>query len=416
MARTPETPLKNERQVREACFPQGSDAKKAKRTVGRGLFLLLMPTGAKYWRFRYRMDGKAKELALGQPWPDTSLVEARALADELRTQVAKGIDPAEVRKQDVINRHEAAAHTFREAADAWFEFRSAAWARRTSEQVREYLDKDLLPKLGRRPLASITTNELAMFTRKLANRGAPDVAKKARQWIGSIYSYARGSGWTTADPVRDLGSVTLPSQGATNYPHLAIADLPDFLRKLDACSGSPMVKNALRLSLWTANRPGVTRTIRWSELDLDKALWLIDKDREGMKRGYRHSTPLPTQAVAMLRDLQAVGGKFEHVFIGRNDPRKSISDGSVNGLLKRLGFRGKQTMHGFRHLISTALNEQGYNRDWIERQLAHGDPDKIRGTYNKAAYLEQRAEMMQWWADQLDSMRGSVRPDQASAA
>ena len=158
-------------------------------------------------------------------------------------------------------------------------------------------------------------------------------------------------------------------------------------------------------ALWTANRPGVTRTLRWSELDLDQALWTIGKGREGMKRGYAHLTPLPNQAVAMLREIHKLTGTFEYVFIGRNDPGKPLSDGAVNMLLKRLGYRGRQTTHGFRHLISTALNEQGYEPDWVERQLAHGDPDKIRGTYNKAMYLESRRKMMQDWADYLDNIK-----------
>ena len=156
---------------------------------------------------------------------------------------------------------------------------------------------------------------------------------------------------------------------------------------------------------WTANRPGVTRTLRWDELDLDAGLWTINKGRDLMKRGYAHVTPLPTQAVAMLRELHRITGGYDYVFVGRNDTSKPISDGTVAGMLKTLGFAGKQTPHGFRHLVSTALNERSYNPDWIERQLAHGDPDAIRDTYNKAQYLEQRTKMMQAWADELDRIR-----------
>ena len=161
------------------------------------------------------------------------------------------------------------------------------------------------------------------------------------------------------------------------------------------------------LTLWTANRPGVTRTLRWDEVDLEKGLWTIPAGREGMKRGYFHVTPLPIQAIAMLRDVFLQTGTFEFVFIGRNDPKKPVSDGAVNALLKRLGYHGRQTSHGFRHLISTALNEQGYEKDWVERQLAHGDPDKIRSIYNEAIYLEPRRKMMQDWADYLDKLRSS---------
>lgn len=379
--------------------------KKYKISGGRGLTLIVMPDGAKYWRLRYRFHGTPKEISLGRPYPEMTLKAAAAEADRMRVMVAQGIDPAEQRLQHKLQQRQDADNTFGAAAEAWFEFRSKAWAKRTSAQVRHYLDKDLLPSLGKRPFAAITTKELAVFTGEIERRGAPDVAKKARQWLSAIYAYARANGWTDKDPVRDLRAVVLPSGSSKNYAHLRIDELPQFLRELDKSDSSPLVKAAVMLTLWTANRPGVTRTLRWNEIDLEHALWTIEKDREGMKRGYLHHTPLPRQAVAMLRDVHRMTGTFEYVFAGRNDPRKPLSDGAVNALIKRLGYRGKQTTHGFRHLISTALNEQGFEADWVERQLAHGDPDKIRGTYNKAIYLEKRREMMQAWADLLDEMR-----------
>ena len=379
--------------------------KKYKLSGGHGLTLIVMPDGAKYWRLRYSWAGKEKELSLGRPYPELTLKDAEAEVMRLRQLIASGVDPAEQRFQAKLERKQKAAQVFSEAAEAWFEFRSKAWATRTSEQVREYLDKDLLPTLGQRALSAVTTRELATLSRSIEERGAPDVAKKARQWLASIFSYARANGWTSGDPTRDLRAVVLPTTGSKNYPHLTAGELPEFLRKFDTFDASTLVKGAAMLALWTANRPGVTRTLRWAELDLDDALWIIEKGRDGMKRGYSHLTPLPRQAVDMLREIHKLTGTFEYVFIGRNDPRKPLSDGAVNALLKRLGYRGRQTTHGFRHLISTALNEQGYESDWVERQLAHGDPDKIRGTYNKAVYLEPRRKMMQDWADYLDKLR-----------
>jgi integrase len=383
-------------------------AKKYKLSDGNGLVLIVMPNGAKYWRFRYSFGDKRPEVTIGRPYDETSLKQARIEADKLRGLLASGISPSEKKLQDRIALRERMANTFGEAANAWFDFRGRAWAKRTSEQVREYLDKDLLPALKHRPLSSITTKELSVFIGKVEKRGAPDVAKKMRQWLAQIYSYARASGWVSQDydPVKDLKALHLPHHTGNNYPHLSLGELPEFLRKFDSLPVSPVVKGATMLSLWTANRPGITRTLRWAEINLDEALWTIEKGREGMKRGYSHLTPLPYQAVAMLRELHALTGSFEYVFVGRNDPRKSISDGTVNGLLKRLGYRGRQTAHGFRHLVSTALNERGYAADWVERQLAHGDPDKTRGTYNKAKYLDQRRKMMQDWADALDELRG----------
>lgn len=378
--------------------------KKYTMAAGGGLTLLVMPDGSRYWRLRYRFGGKSRMLAVGRPYPETSLKQALATAATLRAKIAGGEDPAEARRTEKLQRNEMVANSFGDAAEAWFAFRSGAWSPKTSGQARSYLEKDLLPALRGRPLDKITPSELGVVLAKIEGRGAFDVAKKVRQWLNGIYSFARAKGWTAADPARDLAAVALPAPASSNYAHLQLDDVPEFLHALNQYQGSSLVKQCAWLALWTANRPGVTRSIKWSELDLDAGIWTIDRNREGMKRGYYHLTPLPRQAIAMLRSVQPVSGGYEHVFIGRNDPGKPISDGAIAGMIKRIGYRNKQTMHGFRHLISTALNDQGYEVDWIERQLAHGDPDKIRGTYNKAAYLKPRSEMMQDWADYLDML------------
>ncbi|WP_420467865.1 tyrosine-type recombinase/integrase [Panacagrimonas sp.] len=379
-------------------------AAKYSMAVGNGLMLLVNPDGAKYWRLRYRIGGKARMVAVGKPYPYTSLKQAVTVAAEFRALIAQGTDPAEKRRKEKLLERERVANTFGEAAGAWHTFRSKAWNPRTAEQASIYLDKDVLPKLRSRPLDSISPAELGALVAGIEARGAFDVAKKTRQWIKAIYSYSRANGWTVADPARDLASISQPGPGATNYAHLPLEELPEFLHALENYEASTLVKSCAMLALWTANRPGVTRSLKWSELDLDAGIWTIDKGRDGMKRGYYHLTPLPRQAIAMLREIQPISGHFEYVFIGRNDPTKPLSDGAIAGMIKRIGYRNKQTMHGFRHLISTALNDKGYEPDWIERQLAHGDPDKIRGTYNKAAYLEPRRKMMQDWADYLDGL------------
>lgn len=380
-------------------------AKKYTMAAGHGLTLLVMPDGSKYWRLRYRVGGKPRMIAVGKPYPQTMLRQAQQKAAEYRALVDAGTDPADERRVEKLTEQERIANTFGEAAEAWHSFRSKAWDAKTADQARNYLDKDMLPKLRSRPLDSVSPAELGALVAGIEERGAFDVAKKTRQWLSAIYSYARAKGWTKADPARDLAAVALKGPPKRHYAHLQVEELPGFLRALEAYDGSELVKACARLSLLTANRPGVTRTLRWSELDLDAGIWTIEKGREGMKRGYYHLTPLPAQAVAMLRSIQRITGHFEHVFIGRNDPMKSLSDGAVNGMFKRIGYHKKQTAHGFRHLVSTALNDKGYEEDWIERQLAHGDPDKIRGTYNKAQYLQPRRQMMQAWADYLDSLR-----------
>jgi integrase len=379
-------------------------AVKYTKAAGHGLTLIVMPDGSKYWRLRYRFGGKARMIAVGRPYPHTKLKQAQTTAGEFRALIEAGVDPADRRRAEKLVERERVANTFGEAAEGWHRFRSQVWDEKTAEQARNYLDKDILPKLRSRPLDAITPAELGALVTGIEKRGAFDVAKKTRQWLKSVFSYARAHGWTAADPARDLSAIAQRGPEKQHYAHLQVEELPSFLRALDAYDGSELVKACARLTLWTANRPGVTRTLRWDELDLDAELWTIRKGREGMKRGYFHLTPLPRQAVGMLRELQNLTGNFDYVFIGRNDPSKPLSDGAITGMFKRIGYHKKQTAHGFRHLVSTALNDRGYEEDWIERQLAHGDPDKIRGTYNKAQYLEPRRRMMQEWADLLDAM------------
>ena len=373
--------------------------KKYRLAAGGGLCLMVMPEGGKYWRLRYRDDsGKAKELSVGAPYPTTSLADARAEAERMKGERRKGADPSEQRRAARLAKREVVAETFGDAANAWHAYRVPAWSAKTAGQVRDYLDKDLMPKLRTRPLSRITAPELGAIVAGIEARGAFDVASKVRTWLRAVFAFSRAKGWITAevDPAKDLAAVASTARPeAGNYAFLEPEELPDFLRKLDAYQGSYLVKACAWLSLWTANRPGVTRTLRWSEVDLDDAKWTIAKGRDYMKRGYRHETPLPTQAVAMLRDVHKLTGTFEYVFAGRNDPMKPLSDGAVNVMLKKIGYRGKQTAHGFRHVISTQLAEMGYEKDWTERMLAHKDPDKMRGTYNKAMYLDPRRKMMQ---------------------
>ncbi|MBS0590892.1 MAG: integrase arm-type DNA-binding domain-containing protein [Proteobacteria bacterium] len=373
---------------------------------GGGLYLLLRPDGARWWRFDYRrpVTGARNTLSFGT-YPDIGLADARSRHAAARKLLATDIDPGEQRKADNAAAVERAANTFGNAVDAWLAFRSRAWDSKTAKQARSYVEKDMRPKFGNRPIDAITAPELGKLVAGIEARGAFDVAKKTRQWLKAIFSFARANGWTQNDPARDLAVIAAVGPAKQNFAHLTPDELPGFLRALDAYTGSQLVKACAMLALWTANRPGVTRTLRWAELDLDAALWTIERHRPGMKRGYYHVTPLPTQAVALLRDLHKLTGTFEHVFIGRNDPTLPMSDGAVNRMLHLMGYKGRQTTHGFRHLVSTALNEQGYEPDWVERQLAHGDPDKIRATYNKAMYLEPRRKMMQAWADHIDAIR-----------
>jgi integrase len=371
---------------------------------GGWLTVLVTRDGIGRWQQGYRYGGKQRSVSHGT-YPLVSIAEARRRADAARALLRDGTDPVEHRRAQKAAQRVNVENTFGAATEAWYAFNVPRWSKATAEKARQYLDKDLLPSLRTRPIANLTTEDIRAAVAKIESRGAFNVAKKARQWCNAIFRYAIARGWIKENPAELLGDVAAKPPEAQNYAHLGVDELPELLRALDKYSGAALTKGAIRLALWTANRPGVTRTLRWSEIDLDDALWSIARGRQGMKRGYSHLTPLPRQAVAMLRELHKLTGTFEHVFIGRGDPMQPMSDAAVNKALATMGFKGRQTAHGFRHLVSTALNELGYEADWVERQLAHGDPDKIRGTYNKAQYLEPRRKMMQAWADYLDKIK-----------
>lgn len=368
----------------------------------RGLYLQITPAGGKWWRYKYRFDGKQKLLSFGT-YPDVGLARARKERDSARELLAQGIDPSTQRKAEKREAKERRANTFAALAEAWYTKKAASWAPATAQKTRIYLDRDLIPALGERPMSEIRRTDLIETLRQIEQRDALDVAKKARGWLSGIFRYALVAEVIESNPATDLDVVAAPIRNRRQHPHLPLAALPGFLRALDAYKGDPATRHAISLLLLTAVRPGELRAAEWKEFDLQKATWSIPGERMKMRRP--HVLPLPEQAVAALRELHELTGHRDLVFPSRDTPRRPMSENTVNLAIGRMGFKGRQTGHGFRHLISTALNERGYNRDWIERQLAHGDQNEIRAVYNKAEYLDQRREMMQAWADYLDTLR-----------
>lgn len=366
-----------------------------------GLSLHVQPSGSKWWRFRYRFLGKEKMLSLGT-YPEVSLLEARERRDAARKLVASGIDPSRQREDDRRAHAAVLGHSFRALANEWFEVRQAKSADSTRAKIRFYLDRDLIPTIGDRPLPDITRPELVDLLRRIEQRKAFNVAKKARGWLGQIFKYAMAKGVIDRNPSSDLDVVAV--RGPATRPHatLQASELPGLLLAVNKYRGSPLTKLAIRLLLLTGVRPGELRHAEWREFDLDTALWTVPADR--MKIRKLHLVPLPTQAIQALRELKALTGNSLLLFPSRDDRERPMSENTVNVTFARIGYKGKQTGHGFRHLISTTLNDMNFNRDWIERQLSHRDTNEIRGTYNHAIYIEQRREMMQAWADHLDNL------------
>jgi integrase len=368
-------------------------------TDANGLCLEVTPTGSKLWRYRYRFNGSAKMLALG-PYPAVTLLKARQLRDAARQLLVEGSDPGQ-HKKTAKQAQKADGLTFETLAREWFAYNAPRWADSTTYKAKLYLENDLIPGIGSRPLESITRPDLVELVRKVEARGTLNAAGKIRQWLHQIFRYGLAKGVVDANPATDLSVVAAPPKAARHHPHITFAELPELLAKSEAANIHSLTRHAIRLLALTAVRPGELRQAPWAEFDLERATWTIPAER--MKARRPHIVPLPRQAVAILRLLQEITGRYALVFAGAN-PDRPMSENTVNKALRMMGYEGKQTGHGFRHLLSTELNGRGYNKDWIERQLAHGDSDEIRGTYNHAAYVEQRRTMMQAWADSIDAL------------
>lgn len=365
-----------------------------------GLYLEVSPTGSKLWRLKYRVSGKEKKLAIGA-YPIIGLQQARQRRDEARQQLAEGIDPGE-QKKATKQAQKAEGLTFESVAREWYAYNAPRWAESTAYKAKLYLENDLLPSIGSRPIAAITRPDLVELVRKVEARGTLNAAGKIRQWLHQIYRYALAKGVVESNPATDLDVVAAPAKATRHHPSVSFAELSELLEKLEAAKLSTLTRWAIRLLVLTATRPGELRAAPWSEFDLDTATWTIPKER--MKARRPHVVPLPRQAVGILRQLHEVTGRYALLFPGQQSAERPMSENTINKALRLMGYEGRQTGHGFRHLLSTELNGRGYNRDWIERQLAHGDQDEIRDTYNHATYLEQRREMMQAWADSIDAL------------
>lgn len=370
----------------------------------KGLFLLITPKGGKWWRLKYRFGGKEKLLSLGV-YGDVSLKAARERRDEARRLLAEGIDPGHHRKTAKRMQSERAANSFETVAREWFSKFSPAWAAGHSEKIIRRLERDVFPWIGGRPIAEISAPELLDVLRRIEERGAVETAHRAKQNAGQIFRFAIATGRAVRDPSGDLRGALTPWK-PQHYP--AITDpkeIGPLLRAMDGFTGTFPVKCALKLAPMLLVRPGELRQAEWAEINLDAATWEIPAAK--MKMRAAHMVPLPSQAVEILRQLHPLTGNSRFVFPGMHDHERPMSDAAVNAALRRLGYsREIMTGHGFRAMARTVLDEiLGFRPDWIEHQLAHAVKDPNGRAYNRTAHLKQRQEMMQKWADYLDSLK-----------
>ncbi len=376
-------------------------AKPVKLSDGKGMYLLVSPTGSKLWRWKYRVLGKEKVMALGA-YPDVSLAQAREAMAEARKVLATGADPMVKRKADKVASRTAAINSFEAVARAWWAHWKPARSEQHAGQVMRRFEANVFPYIGPRPVSEIQAPELVAMLKAIEKRGVNDLAKRALQTSGQVFRYAIAHGLAKRNPATDIkpGDV-LASRQKQNLARIDGKELPQLLRHIEGYKGAATTRLAMKLMALTFVRTTELIGARWEEFDLDGARWDIPAERMKMKTP--HIVPLSAQAVNLLKTLQLITGHSALLFPGERDHEKSMSNNTILKALERMGYKGRMTGHGFRGVASTLLHEMGFDHAHIELQLAHQERDEVSAAYNHATYIKQRASMMQDWADYLDT-------------
>jgi integrase len=387
------------------------NAKPGEKTIKlfdeRGLYLEVSPAGGKWWRLKYRFDGREKRLSLGV-YPDVSLKDARERRDAARKLLADGTDPSENRKAQKSARADRAANSFEVVAREWYAKYSATWAKDHGNRIIRRFERDIFPWIGGRPIAEVTAPELLNVVRRIEDRGALETAYRALGNCGQVFRYAVATGRAERDPSGDLRGALPPVKGEHFAATIKPKRVGEILRAMDGYEGTLIVRCALRLAPLVFVRPGELRKAEWVDIDLDAAEWRYIVT----KTSTPHIVPLSRQAVAILRELQPLTGRGRYVFPSARNPKgdKPMSDNAILAAMRRMGI-GKEEMsgHGFRAVARTILDEElGVRPDYIEHQLAHAVRDPNGRAYNRTAHLPERRKMMQQWADYLDGLKAGA--------
>ncbi|AVF36982.1 tyrosine-type recombinase/integrase [Rahnella sikkimica] len=390
------------------------EAKAYKLTDGDGMVLLVHPNGSKYWRLRYRFDGKEKMLALGI-YPEVTLADARARRDEARKQLANGIDPSDKKKTDKIE--QAETRTFKEVAIEWHAT-NQKWSKDHSNRVLKTLEDYLFPTIGKCNITELKTCDLLAPIKAVEKSGRLEVASRLQQRTTAIMRYAVQSGLTDYNPAQEMAGAVATAK-RQHRPALELSRTPELLHRIDTYTGRPLTRLAIEMTLLVFIRSSELRFARWSEIDFETAMWTIPADREpleGVKHSHRgskmrtpHLVPLSRQALAVLEKIKRLNGNRDLIFVGDHDPRKPMSENTVNNALRVMGYDTKVEVcgHGFRTMACSSLIESGmWSKDAVERQMSHQERNSVRASYiHKAEHLDERRLMLQWWADFLDANR-----------
>jgi integrase len=381
-------------------------AKPQKLFDGGGLFLLITPAGGKLWRLKYRFGGTEKLLSLGA-YPQISLAEIRQKRDQALAMIANKIDPGDIKKaQKAADTEET--ETFEVIAREWYSKFSPSWAASHSNKIIRRLELYVFPWLGDRPIKSITAPYLLTVLRRIEAKGTLETAHRTQQNCSQVFRYAVATGRAERDPSGDLRGAIPPASGK----HMATITDPNeiagLLNSIDAYRGSIVTRCALQLAPLVFVRPGELRHAEWSEINFDTAEWRIPAEK--MKARTLHIVPLSLRALEVLREIQPLTGQGRYVFPSPRTESRPMSDNAILSALRRMGYtKDEMSGHGFRSMASTLLNEHGWNRDAIERQLAHAERNSVRAAYNYAEFMPERKKMMQAWADYLEAIKAGTK-------
>ncbi len=366
---------------------------------GQGLYVIITPQGRKYFRYDYKFQGKRKTISLGV-YPAVSLKQARSKLIKVKYLLGKGIDPATQR----MRLKNESSDCLEEIAREWFRIKQKNWTDKHAKTVIRRLETFVFPFIGKIPVKKISPPHLLEVLRKIEAQGKYETAHRVKQICGQIFRFAIATGKADRDPSADLKGALVTVKPRRMPTILDPEKIGQLLRAIDGYEGNIIVKYALRLAPLLFVRSGELRHAEWKEFDLKQAQWQIPAEKMKIKRS--HIVPLSRQAVAILNEINAITGDMKYVFPGMRTPKRPISDNTLNAALRRLGYtKDEIVIHGFRSMASTILNEQGWDPNAIERQLAHVDSNSVRAAYNYAQYLPVRRQMMQAWADYLDKLK-----------
>lgn len=391
------------------------EAKEYSLVDGDGMFLLIHPNGSKYWRFRFRFGGKQHLMAFGV-YPETSLADARQKREEARRLVAAGVDPRE-HKRAVKEEQAKEVITFESVARDWHAS-NQKWSESHSARVLKSLEDNLFDAIGKRNIAELKTRDLLIPIKAAETSGRLEVAARLQQRTTAIMRFAVQSGLIDYNPAQEIAGAVATAK-RQHRAALELNRIPELLHRIDSYTGRPLTRLAVELTLLVFIRSSELRFARWSEVDFDNAMWTIPGEREpleGVKHSHRgskmrtpHLVPLSRQALTILGKIKSMSGNRELIFVGDHDPRKPMSENTVNKALRVMGYDTKVDVcgHGFRTMACSSLIESGlWSKDAVERQMSHQERNSVRAAYiHKAEHLGERRLMVQWWADYLDANR-----------